>query len=155
MRVIAVDTNLMILLVVGSCSRSLIAVHKRLTAYSNADFDLLLGMISTYDKIVVTPNALTEVSNLLGYGVVEPYRTSLYKRLKVIAEQADERYEPSRFVVAEPEYPRIGIADCAWLRCLDLKVELLTDDVHLYLAAMGRGLVAYNFNHFREQRGTV
>ena len=61
---ILIDANLLVLLVVGRTRRSLIADHKRLSSFTAEDYDLLLSVIGSR-TIVVTPNTLTEASNLL------------------------------------------------------------------------------------------
>jgi hypothetical protein len=58
---IVIDTKLMLLLVVGSASRAMIARHKRV-AYGEADFDLLLRILSGFREIVLTPGILAETS---------------------------------------------------------------------------------------------
>ncbi|MGH9477535.1 MAG: hypothetical protein ACRD1C_14630, partial [Terriglobales bacterium] len=59
------DSNLLVLLTVGTASRAYISRHKRLQAYSEADFDLLVEVIAPVSKVMVTSNTLTETANLL------------------------------------------------------------------------------------------
>ena len=59
------DSNLLILLVVGSESRDLIPRHRRLQHYPSEDYDILLDILQDADQLFVTPNTLTEASNLL------------------------------------------------------------------------------------------
>ena len=66
-----VDANLLVLLVVGTVQRSLIGRHPRLKAYIADDFDVLVKLLDTGEKIYVTPNTLTETSNLLPFGKKE------------------------------------------------------------------------------------
>lgn len=61
-----VDANLLTLLVVGSLEPELITKHRRLQGYFREDFDILVGLLENVDKTFVTPNTLTEASNLLG-----------------------------------------------------------------------------------------
>ncbi len=60
-----VDSNLLVLLIVGSVGKDLIEKHRRLRQFSVADYDTLADMISKVDRVFVTPNTLTEASNLL------------------------------------------------------------------------------------------
>lgn len=83
------------------------------------------------------------------------FEAQVYRQLGTVIEGLDERYEPSNLVIKEPEYMRLGISDCALLRCLDTSTPLLTVDLNLYTAALHRKLTALNFNHCREQRGIV
>lgn len=146
---IVLDSNLLLLLVVGLASRDYIAGHRRLQAYSIEDFRLLQNILSTADKIVVTPNILTETSNLVGY-ISEPARTRIYILLKALVEEAiEEQYVESKLVVARDEFPRIVLTDAAILEMATASHTLLTVDRDLYLSALKQGLKAENFNHLR------
>ena len=60
-----IDANLLVLLVVGSTDRDLIPKHRRLRVFAKEDYDLLIRFITQVDRVYVTPNTLTETSNLL------------------------------------------------------------------------------------------
>ena len=66
---VLLDTNLLVLLVVGLESRRFIAQHKRLTAYSSEDFDLLIDLLGRFGPAgwATTPSVLAEASNLICY----------------------------------------------------------------------------------------
>ena len=59
------DANLFVLLVVGSVGRDLIEKHRRLRAYSAEDYEILIDLLDRVERVLVTPNTLTETSNLL------------------------------------------------------------------------------------------
>jgi hypothetical protein len=146
---IILDSNLLLLFVVGLASQDYIAVHCRLRSYSTEDFILLRRILSAATRVVVTPNILTETSNLAGY-VAEPARTRIYRVLKALIEDAiEEQYVESKQAVAQGEFARIGLADSAILEIATASHTLLTVDLNLYLAALSRGLKAENFNHLR------
>ena len=65
MKRIILDTNLLLLLVVGLTDPALIGKHKRTRSFEVTDYDLLVNVLSGYNEIVVTPHILTETSNLL------------------------------------------------------------------------------------------
>ena len=73
---VILDSNLLVLLVVGTTSRSYIGKHKRLRAYTDRDFVLLLEVLSAAQRIIVTPNTVTETSNLAGQ-IAEPARSRI------------------------------------------------------------------------------
>ena len=52
---VAIDSNLLLLLIVGSASRDYIAKHKRLKSFDSSDFDLLREQLSVASAIVLTP----------------------------------------------------------------------------------------------------
>ena len=52
---VVLDASIFLLLVVGTASRSYVGAHKRLRAYSEEDYDLLVDWISDAARVVVTP----------------------------------------------------------------------------------------------------
>jgi hypothetical protein len=150
---VALDTNLLLLLIVGRVSPRLVGRHKRLQAYLPRDFELLVKAIRQADKLIATPNALSEVSNLAGYGVHEPLRTAVYESLRQVIDDVTETYRNSRVVAHERDFIKLGLTDCAWLVSLDNDTDLMTDDQNLYQAALHRGLNVTNFTHLRKERG--
>jgi hypothetical protein len=125
-RRIVLDANLLLLLVIGSNSREFVGKHKRLEAYSPDDFDLLTDVVSSFDEMVVTPNVLTEASNLLGYGVREPWLSRFQEGFRALVEGVQESYIRSTDGVARSEFPRLGLTDSILLELLRDQGVLLT-----------------------------
>lgn len=65
-RGLVIDSNLLILLLVGMTAKQSISSFKRTRMYSPEDFDLLVDFTKPFNKLT-TPNILTEVSNLTSY----------------------------------------------------------------------------------------
>ena len=65
MRSVLLDTNLLLLLIVGLFDKKLIGKHKRTKEFSEDDFELLINSINGVHTIWVTTHCLAEVSNLL------------------------------------------------------------------------------------------
>lgn len=147
---IILDAHLLLLLIVGTASRHYITTHRRLRAYTDADFTLLTQILTTASKIVVTPNTLTETSNLAGY-IAEPARTHIYQTFRAIvaADETEERYAESKVAVTRAEFERIGLTDSCLLHIGTVPHMLLTADLQLYLAALSQGLRVQNFNYLR------
>ena len=147
---IILDANLLLLFVVGSTSRDYIQKHKRLQSYTDDDFILLRNMLSTASSIIVTPNTLTETSNLAGY-IGDHARIKIYEVFRALVEAPEnqECFIESRMAVARPEFVRLGLTDSVLLHIATESRTLLTADADLYLAALNKGLKASNFNHFR------
>jgi hypothetical protein len=146
--VVILDSNLLLLLIVGLASRSYISRHKRLQDYEELDFDLLKELLDSAANIIVTPNTLTETSNLVGQ-IAEPARTQIFQRFRLILNAFEERYVESSRAAEQNEFVRLGLADAAQLDLAGESHTLLTVDLDLYLAAIGRGFKAENFNHYR------
>ena len=62
-RTLILDTNLMILLIVGIDLARIYQSSQRLRAYIESEFDVLTSFVVSAAQIVVTPNTLTETSN--------------------------------------------------------------------------------------------
>ena len=144
-----VDTNILLLYIVGSLSLDRIARHKRTDTFTIEDYLLLDALLRQFGGIVVTPNILTEVSNLLGY-TDEKTRGSLLILLRSLAWISEEHYVRSLDAVETAEFSRLGLADASILSCPTEGLTVLTDDLHLYLALQRRGVEVINFNHLRE-----
>jgi hypothetical protein len=65
---ILVDTNLLLLLFLGTVNPARISKFKRTQQFSDQDFYLLVSFLSGFDKVVTTPHILKEVSNFGGHG---------------------------------------------------------------------------------------
>jgi hypothetical protein len=143
---ILLDTNLLVLLTVGQVSENAITTHKRLGAYTKNDYRLLLSYITGAPQIAVTPNVITEASNLLGLAD-DRMREKSYGVLRTLLAKAIEIYIPSKTAAEQTHYRRLGITDAALLHQSFEDHELLTVDVALYEAASRLGRQATNFTH--------
>lgn len=143
------DANLFVLLVVGSEGRDLIPKHRRLEHYSAEDYDILLELLENTDQLFVTPNTLTETSNLLGqYG--EPERSLLMRRLRFLIHGSQEVVVASAEASSNAKFERFGLTDTALLETVTADTPLLTVDLSLYFAAIETDVErAINFNAYR------
>lgn len=66
MQDLLIDTNVLMLLLIGRWDRASIPTFRRTATFTVTDFDLLEGALPRYARVVTTPAVLAEVSNLLG-----------------------------------------------------------------------------------------
>ncbi|MBE9140916.1 hypothetical protein IQ254_27580 [Nodosilinea sp. LEGE 07088] len=149
MRTVLVDTNLLVLLIVGATSRDYIARHKRLTAFIPQDYDVLLHIISDA-AVRVTPNILTEISNLAAY-IDNLAKRQIFETFQKLISNCLEVYVPSTTAIRRWEFIHLGLTDAAVLEALTNQVVLLTTDLDLFLAAQSAGVSAINFNQLRDR----
>ncbi len=144
-----VDTNLLVLYVAGREDRALISRHRRLDEYSAEDYDVLLDLLALVERVFVTPNTLTETSNLLAqHG--EPERSRLLRRLRSIIQDSEEIVVASAVASANDSFERLGLADAALLEVATSETPLVTVDVSLYLAVLEKNQdAAVNFKELR------
>ncbi len=145
-----VDAQLLVLFTVGRVNRDIIAKHRRLQAYSIEDFELLVSLVGPTQRLLVTPNTLTEASNLLAqHG--EPERSVLLEGLRVLIEDGEEVVVASATAAANSEFLRLGLADAALLEAATVETPVLTADLGLYLAAVAKAPEsAVNFTALRD-----
>ena len=145
-----IDANLLVLLVVGSAGRDLIAKHRRLKAYTTEDYDTLIDRLGRVDQVYVTPNTLTETSNLLAQHA-DPERTRFFDKLRILIQESEEIVVASAQASSNSAFGRLGLTDAALLEIVTAEAPLLTVDLDLYLAALAKGEdVAVNFTHLRD-----
>ena len=144
-----IDANLLLLLVVGSVNHDAIARHRRLREFTRDDFGILLNLINQVERVLVTPNTLTETSNLLGlHG--EPERSRFFERLQLIIEQTEEIVVASANASSNNAFTRLGLTDAALLEVATKETPIITVDLSLYLAASSSNPgSAINFTHLR------
>ncbi len=120
--------------------------HKRTRRFVPEDYDRLVAITDELDKVFVTPNTLTETSNLLsGSGDAR-----LMKQLGVLVQQAVEVYVASQSVVNNRVFNRLGLTDAVLFESISADRPLITVDIDLYDAASYKGEnFAYNFNHWQ------
>ena len=144
-----IDTNLLVLLVVGSVGRELIEKHRRLREYSAEDYEILIKLLGRVERVYVTPNTLTETSNLLAQHR-EPERSRFFEKLRFIIHESEEIVVASAVASSNSAFNRLGLTDAALLEVVTPETPLVTVDLDLYLAANASGQeVALNFTHFR------
>ena len=145
------DANLLVLLVVGSVDRELIAKHRRLRRFAAEDYERLLGLIARVERVFVTPNTLTETSNLLAQHR-DPERSRFFDRLRFIIQESEEVVVASAVAATNRAFQRLGLTDAALLEVVTAETPLVTVDLDLYLAALAKDpYAAVNFTHLQDQ----
>ena len=122
------------LLIVGSVARKRIESHRRLKSFRIGDYDRLVALLEGMQTIWVTPNGLTEASNLLGIDGSDRSR-SYAVALRNLIESGFEVYVPSDVAAARNEYQYLGLTDAGLLEAATPNRPLLTVDQRLFTAA--------------------
>jgi hypothetical protein len=151
MKRIILDTNLLVLLVVGLADEKLISKHKRIQKnFMLEDFELLKLFLEPYQQIVVTPHILAETSNLVSL-IGDPDKSRIMRILGAFIGELEEIQHPSKSAVNSPHFVRLGLTDCMILEILQEDLPLLTVDFDLYFQALSSGRDVFNFNHLRQE----
>lgn len=141
------DSNVLLLLIVGSIRSDRIG-GKRLREFDDADFSLVAKLASEASGHVSTPNILTEVSNLLGSGPQQLVEGGVAE-LAVYVAGLDEIYEPSRRLIALPEFDALGLTDTGIFWLADSNTRVVSVDHHLCGRLIKKGVDVINPRNFR------
>jgi predicted nucleic acid-binding protein len=147
MPLVLVDTNVLLVLIVGRADRSYLAAHKRTRDYDPADADVLEALVGAYDGIVTLPHVLSEASNLLRQ-IGNPARNRIQEELRTFILACTERPTASVLGCLHEDYLALGLTDavvlttCAISGVEDDRIELLTADAPIYNRALSLGLPA-------------
>lgn len=147
---ILVDTNLLVLLIVGRAKREYVEQHKRLREFTAEDYDLLEQSLSLAKGTLVSPYILSETSNLYRYA--KPPRLSVFQEsFCSFVLQSKEVSVSSHDMASHLAFKRFGATDTTCLGILEEFEDavLLSTDAMLCLEAVRFGKTAVNFNHHR------
>jgi hypothetical protein len=145
---VLVDTNLLVLYLVGLLNKHRIPKFNRTNNFTIKDFELLVRLIGHFGKLIVTPHVLSQVSDLTDLDGKE--RDTIRGLFKWLVEQRiEEFYDQSSLLVADPIFKGHGLADAAVATICSRGILVLTADVKLQLALQRQNADALNFNHVR------
>lgn len=142
-----IDTNLLVLYLVGLVNPKRIESFKRTSAYLKEDFELLQAVISNFSQIVSTAHVLAELSNLAELEGKE--QTRIREEFRRLVTMIEEQHDPSRTLVSHPLFARLGLTDAAIATVGERGILVITADLDLHVALEQRGAEAINFNHVR------
>src|SRR5262249_46180546 len=108
---VLVDSNLLVLFLVGQVNKRRIAKFKRTRDFTVGDFDLLADLVGWFGRLIVTPHVLSQVSDLTNLDGKE--RLQIRRLVKSMIEEMAEHYNPSQTLVTDPIFDRLGLTDAA------------------------------------------
>lgn len=122
-----------------------------------------MARLQDADAVFVTPNVLTETSNLLPSGS-DAMRYRLMTALRDLIHNVDlanlharrtEHHVPSMHGAAHPAFVRLGLTDTTLLDSTLVGITLLTDDLPLYLEASKAGRAVEYFTDSLKEAGLL
>lgn len=140
---ILVDTNILLLYVIGSFDPVTIYKFSRTSNYTEDDFTRVSKFIDNFDIKITTPHILTEASNLIGN------RKEIQAFLKTFITLSQEIFIPSLAVSSTESFLKFGLADSATVETSQNLYLTLTDDRPLYGYLINRGIDAVNLDQIR------
>jgi hypothetical protein len=130
--IVIIDTNIMVLLIVGAASKEYITKHKRLEGYTIDDFDLLGLLVAEFSEIVLLPHILAEVSNISRM-IAAPARAETQSVLATLIATCPEIPVQSLNGSRREEFGNLGLTDTVILHFCTMQIDglvptLLTTD---------------------------
>jgi hypothetical protein len=145
---IALDTNLLLLWVVGSSDGTLISRHKRTKGFTIDDFGLLADLLSQGHSQLTTPNVLTETINLLMQTDGPGQSDLVHEFVRQVVHNRESYYRSSELVMV-PHFPLLRLADTSLFRAAQSGRLVIRADFKLCGLITASGGSAINFNHLR------
>lgn len=153
-RRLLVDSNLLVLYVVGNVNPHRVARFKRTEKYTVGDYRLLSVVMAEFPEMWTVPQVMAEVSNLTGLD--GPERALAREVLRAVIHDTSESATSSRTASDHAAFPPLGITDAAIASAArQINCAVLTDDLPLYLRLLDQNVQAYNFTHLRARYGIV
>jgi rRNA-processing protein FCF1 len=145
---ILIDTNILLLYFVGYTNRERISRFNRTQQFIPEDYDTLVQILEYFQKVVTTPNILTEVNSLANQ-LGEPERSQCFRIFAQGISRLEEYYTQSKAVATNEKFTKFGLTDCAILNLARDRYLVLTDDLKLAVYLQKEGIDTVNFNNIR------
>ncbi len=147
---ILIDTNALIVLILGLIDENLLGKHKRASIYSKEDFYRLLNVIGDFKNLLVLPNIWTEVDNLLNNFQGNHKRVYILKIREIVSKSA-EKYLETRFCLENQYFERLGLTDSTILELAKECKFIITSDSKLSDYANANGISVYDMIQKRNE----
>lgn len=148
-RGLLIDTNILLLVIIGLCDRKLIGSFKRVIQYADKDYEVVTQLANNFNFLVTTPYILTETSNL-AFQLPNCYHDNLSAVMQKLLHKSVERYIPSVEIVEDRSFTKYGITDAGISVISQGNYLVLTDDFKLAGFLKKKTQDVINFNHIRQ-----
>ena len=146
---ILIDTNILLLLFVGSVDRKRIPRFPRTASFTPEDYDNFSEIFMRFEKRVTTPSILAEVSNLLQMLPVNIHGSFFEGFVTILLNLLEEKYTRSDELVKTAPFSRFGLTDSGIIHLAQEKYLVFTDDGPLVGYLVDQGIDVLNANTLR------
>lgn len=151
---ILLDSDVLLLYLMGRVDRKRISEFPRTAHYTEAEFEVLERVVTSYPTVGVTPSVLTEASNLTKRGS-RKLKKDLRRELRKLVSSLEENYVPSTEATANPNFVRLGLADVGLIEAAKTyagRAVIITDDGGLHRSATQSNIQSVNFTYLVQRR---
>ena len=153
---ILLDSNLLLVLLIGAYDPLLLQNFKRVRNFTIDDYDLLVVLLESHNILLTTPHILTEISNLAN-SLPEYIKADWFLSFAAWLQSKDdipglrEIWTPAEQLATMPDFAAFGLTDTA-LSALAHETMIVTEDRRLSGVLRQRGLAVLNFDDVRSLR---
>jgi len=148
---VMVDSNTLLLLILGLMDRRLVNSHEKTSVYEEEDFVNLIELVGDLNNLIVVPNILTEVDNLLNNFKGERRYKYVMAMMEFISKSTEE-YVRSVHGVSSYYFSDLGLTDSIILYMKDRYDLLITSDSMLSDRANSLGINHFDIKAYRNLR---
>lgn len=145
-----IDSNILLVYFLGRYQPDLIASFKRTSVYDEDDFELIAEIIAASKQILVTPNIMTEVSNLAN-SLDAQTRIHFFESFWGTFKSLNEEHIPTQDAIQWQYFSKYGVTDSTIAVASRLKKCLVvTDDYKLANVLFKENIPCLNLNTIKE-----
>jgi len=146
---IIIDTNIMLVYIVGTYDIEYIADFKRTAKYCADDYKFICHVLPYFNKKVITTHILTELSNL-SMQIQDNRLAGYFSAFRELLKEARENYINKDRILGLPLLPKLGVTDLAILEVVKkFKYLTFTDDFRMSGYIRSMGIDVLNLNDIR------
>ncbi len=147
---IIIDSNSLIVLLLGFINPSLINRHRNTSIYDEQDFHILISVIKDIKKLVVLPNIWTEVDNILNR-FSGSYKDQYVEKIILTIKETSEKYIESHSVENNTAFYDLGLTDTLILEHAKDCEMLITSDSKLSDYAHANGVKVFDLLELKNE----
>ncbi|WP_397447760.1 hypothetical protein [Polaribacter sp. R77954] len=146
-----IDTNALIVLIIGLIDPRLINKHKRTSIYEEEDFEDLISFVGDFNELVVLPNVWTEVDNLLN-NFKGNRKTEYIEQITSTIKLTTEKILETKIATESETFYDLGITDSLLFEYSKKCELLITSDSSLSDYAIANGVKVFDLVKNRNER---
>lgn len=148
---ILIDSNALVVLIVGLVDPRIIHTHKRTSIYDEDDFHALRSTIEEVERLTILPNVWTEVDNLLN-NFAGNHKYKYILEVAELVKASVEKYIPSIHATQNEHFAYLGLTDCLLLEFSKECKMLISGDSGLSDIARAYGVCVFDLVEYRNSK---
>jgi hypothetical protein len=148
---VVVDTNLLLLLLIGSFDKRQIGREKRINKYELQDFEKLNILLKHFPStLFITQSILSEVTNLSSnYNEETGFSFFRYIETQLLKFKETEFNSLNLVSSNQKAFYKFGLTDVSIIDLAKNNCLIVTDDLPMYHYLQSQNFYAINYNHLR------